>query len=309
MALGIDIYRYQTVTDWAAVKRAGVSFVYVKGTDGGGLAPVHADGQVHAAQSIGLPVGLYHYAQLQPSAEAQADVLAAEVHRLGATGLPPALDLEAPFAPNAAARQFAQKFLNRLRANGFTTVMLYGNTSMLAGINADTLGVPGLKIWAANYGLNDGRNHGYSYTGHVDIHQYTSVGHVPGITGSVDMNESLTDLTSVEDDVSWTDPLSNPNYPADKDAGAQPTYPAADWVVQANLKAGRAADTSARIEAKLDALAGSLSDDEANIIAAVRAQPTGAQVDIADLSARLSATLGSDLATELGRRLTEGNPA
>lgn len=209
MARGIDVYqKYQTVTDWAKVKGSGVTFVYIKGTDGGGLAPVHADAYVKGSKSVGLPTGLYHYAELTPSPEAQADVLTAEVKRLGADGLPPALDLESPFAPGSAARAFAQRFLNRLRANGFPVVTLYANTSMLTGISADTLGVPGVKIWAANYGVNDGTRHGYSYKGHADIHQYTSVGRVPGITGSVDMNESLTDISNkTEDDVAFTDQI------------------------------------------------------------------------------------------------------
>jgi len=209
MARGIDVYqKYQTVTDWEKVKGSGVTFVYIKGTDGGGLAPVHADTYVRGAKGVGLPTGLYHYAELTPSPEAQADVLTAEVHRLGATGLPPALDLESPFAPGSAARAFAQRFLTRLRDNGFPVVMLYANTSMLAGINADTLGVPGVKIWAANYGANDGTRHTYSYKGHVDIHQYTSVGRVPGITGSVDMNESLTNVSNKEDDVAFSDEIA-----------------------------------------------------------------------------------------------------
>jgi GH25 family lysozyme M1 (1,4-beta-N-acetylmuramidase) len=283
MALGIDIYaRYQTVNDWSAVKQSGVSFVYVKGTDGGGLAPVHADEQVHGAQNVGLPVGLYHYAQLSPSPETQADVLTAEVHRLGATGLPPALDLESPFKPESIARAFAQRFLGRLLANGFPTVMLYGNTSMLTGIGADTLGVPGLKVWAANYGANDGTRHGYSYGGHVDIHQYTSVGQVPGITGSVDMNESLTPIT-------------------------EEAMPTIDEIVAAMKFRVLAADdfrfdgrnpidmqkealaAAARLEVKLDALAGTLSTEETNILAAVRAQPTGGQVDVQALATALKA--------------------
>lgn len=193
MALGIDIYRYQKVTDWTAVKRHGVSFVYVKGTDGGGVAQVRATAQVRGAQAAGIPVGLYHYAQLSPSPEVQADVLTGEVHRLDATGLPPALDLEKPHQPGAVARDFADRFVNRLRRNGFRRVTLYANTSMLTGIGAHLIDDPDLVIWAASFGPNDGRLHPLNYSGDVDIHQYTSVGTVPGISGLVDLNESLTD--------------------------------------------------------------------------------------------------------------------
>lgn len=106
---------------------------------------------------------------------------------------------------------------------------------------------------------------------------------------------------NLEDTVDWSDPLADPNHVAGSSSPS--AYAAGDWLVQANLKAGRAEATAARIETKLDALAGSLSNDEANIIAAVRAQPTGGQVDVADLATRLSATLGPDMAAELGRRL------
>jgi len=200
MSFGIDIYRYQTVNDWAAVKRSGVTFVYVKGTDGGGLAPVHADVQVGGAHAVGIPVGLYHFAQKFPSPEAQADVLTAEVQRLHADGLPPALDLESnpPAGLNwsaTEARQFAMRFLARLRGNGFPRVVLYSNTFTLSQMGADTLGVSGTEIWAANYGANDGNRHAYTYGGRVDVHQYSSVGRVPGIVGNVDLNQSLTDFS------------------------------------------------------------------------------------------------------------------
>lgn len=62
------------------------------------------------------------------------------------------------------------------------------------------------------------------------------------------------------------------------------------------------------IDDRTRVMAADLSDDEANILAAVRTQAQGS-VDVADLSARLTASLGPAIATELGRRLMEGNPA
>jgi GH25 family lysozyme M1 (1,4-beta-N-acetylmuramidase) len=246
MALGIDIYRYQTVTDWNAVKRHGVSFVYVKGTDGGGPAIVRADAQVRGAQSIGLPVGLYHYAQLSPSPEAQADVLTAEVLRLDATGLPPALDLEDPHRPGGAARDFAFRFLTRLRNNGFGSVTLYGNVTMLNGINANTLGVPGTVIWAAGYGPNDGRRHPLNYRGQANIHQYTSVGAVPGISGHVDLNESLTELPGADMPLSQDDVnrIANAVWEQHRPQLDKPEVilPMWIWAVGANIGAWAAAN-------------------------------------------------------------------
>lgn len=262
MTLGIDIYRYQTVTDWNAVRRHGVSFVYVKGSDGGGPAVVRADGQVRGAQSVSLPVGLYHYAQLSPSPEAQADVLTGEVRRLGATGLPPALDLEAPHRPDGPARDFARRFLTRLRNNGFDTVTLYANTSMLTGITADTIGVPGTVIWAANYGPNDGNRHPLNYRGQAHIHQYTSVGLVPGISGRVDLNESLTDffgddMPLSDDDVNRVATAVWEQHRPNLDASKNQILPMWMWAVGGNMG-------SWGLYEKLDALAKAIADDDSN---------------------------------------------
>ncbi|MBP2325794.1 GH25 family lysozyme M1 (1,4-beta-N-acetylmuramidase) [Kibdelosporangium banguiense] len=266
MALGIDIYRYQTVTDWNAVTRHGVSFVYVKGTDGGGPAIVRADAQVRGAQSVGLPVGLYHYAQLSPSPEVQADVLTAEVLRLDATGLPPALDLEDPHRPGGAARDFAFRFLTRLRDNGFGSVTLYANTSMLSGITADTIGVPGTIVWAAAYGPNDGNRHPLSYRGQANIHQYTSVGLVPGISGRVDLNESLTELPGADmpltqDDVNRVAQAVWEQHRPHLDPNNGLILPMWIWTVGANMGAWAAASRplpSANIEEIAKGLAGEL---------------------------------------------------
>lgn len=266
--LGIDIYRYQTVTDWNAVRRHGVSFVYVKGSDGGGPAIVRADVQVRGAQSVDLPVGLYHYAQLSPSPEAQANVLTGEVRRLGATGLPPALDLEAPHRPGGPARDFARRFLTQLRNNGFNSVTLYANTSMLTGIAADTIGVPGTVIWAANYGNNDGNRHSMTYRGKVDVHQYTSVGLVRGISGRVDMNESLTNaLFEGEEDMPTAEEIAAAvwNFSAKTlNAGApdQSVLPMWVWLVGSNMGAWAGADGVERAKQSIiEAIAADDSND------------------------------------------------
>ncbi|WP_156756420.1 glycoside hydrolase family 25 protein [Actinokineospora pegani] len=205
--IGIDIYgRYQTVNDWNAVRGAGVEFAWVKGTDGGGPARVRADAFVGGAKSVGIPVGLYHFAQKSPSAEAQADVLAGEVRRLGANSVAPALDLEdnpgtgLVWAPGEA-RDFGVRFLNRLRGHGFGRVAVYSSVSQLKRWDPDNWGIPGLIIWAARYGSNNGANQGLGgYGGRVDVHQFTSAGQVPGIVGLVDLNEAATNPTETEED-------------------------------------------------------------------------------------------------------------
>ena len=295
--LGIDIYRYQTVTDWEAVRRHGVGFVYVKGTDGGSPAIVRADAQVRGADSVSIPVGLYHYAQLSPSPEAQADVLAKEVRRLGATDLPPALDLEDPHTPGPVARDFALRFIARMRNQGFPRVTLYANTSMLTGIGGPDIDDDlDIVIWAASYGPNDGRRHPLRYAGRVDIHQYTSVGRVPGIDGVVDLNESLTDAPEREEDdmISdqdfvklWYSPVItlNPNTPQ-----AQPMSGAAVLQAMALFLRDQAPELLDRAREQ--------ADDEPNILAALAGAGLGTPEAFAAVLAPLLGPLVQAGATE-----------
>ncbi|WP_414939263.1 glycoside hydrolase family 25 protein [Amycolatopsis sp. cmx-11-51] len=198
MALGIDVYsRFQSVTDWQAVKNHGVSYVFVKLTDGGGLpngGRNTGDALVAGARSVGIPVGGYHFAQESPSPEAQAGVLIAEVRRLGATGCVPMLDLEdnppgsgAPNIPDGRKRDFSIRFCNRVAGHGFRPGV-YMNNSLAKMLRPDQFGVPDLVIWIARYGARPD-----AAAGRYDVHQYSDAGQIPGIrASSVDLNESYT---------------------------------------------------------------------------------------------------------------------
>jgi GH25 family lysozyme M1 (1,4-beta-N-acetylmuramidase) len=202
MALGIDIYRsFQTVTSWPAVQGAGVEFVYVKLSDGGGM-PVGGtgDNEVNGAKSVGIPVGGYHFVQASPAPETQADILLGEVERLGATGCVPMLDLEdnpssssLPNIPDNQKAAFGTAFCNRVAARGFRPGV-YLNNALAKIIRPDTWAVPDLVIWIARYGARPD-----AAAGRYDIHQYSSSGSISGISArGVDLDWSYTDayLTS-----------------------------------------------------------------------------------------------------------------
>lgn len=196
--LGIDLYqRYNLVTSWPQVYADGVRDCYVKLSDGGGPAGTRGDAYVAGARAVGLKVGGYHYMQASPSPETQADVFTAELRRLNALDIAPALDLEEPSIPAASRASYAQRFLRRVQANlNVSKVALYSSASWLASLKPDTWGIPGLVDWVAQYGANDGAEHPITYAvGHVDVHQYTSTGHLAGVSGSVDLDDVLDDIT------------------------------------------------------------------------------------------------------------------
>lgn len=178
MAEGVDLYGlYNKVTDWNAVRAAGIEFAWIKLSDGNTNRDDY--GYVAAGRSVGIVMGGYHYAQ-PGDPIAQANRLIDRCSAYGALDLAPALDLEDPFVPGAAAIDFSIRFLNHVAARGHVPC-LYANNSMLNGVLGPVrAAVPGLKVWGARYGANLTVPH--------DVHQYTSTGRVSGITGDVDRN-------------------------------------------------------------------------------------------------------------------------
>lgn len=226
--LGVDIYRYQTVTDWRALARS-VGYAWVKLTDGNGPAVTRGDKQVNGCKSVGVPVGGYHWAQ-PGDPEHQASVFTGELRRLKALDLAPALDLEDEKFSLPTARDFGVRFCRAIARAGYRPAV-YMSASWAGALRPDQWGIPNLIIWLAAYGTNDGERHSSAvarhYRGRYDVHQYTSNGRVPGISGAVDLNWSTIGVprngTNTEDDMALTDPIDwdevtklGPNTPAHK---------------------------------------------------------------------------------------------
>ncbi len=77
-ALGIDVSEFQTVTDWNAVKNAGVEFVMVRvgrrGYESGLIVEDTAYRQhIEGAQKVGLDVGVYFFSQAVTTNEAREE--------------------------------------------------------------------------------------------------------------------------------------------------------------------------------------------------------------------------------------------
>ncbi|KAJ7032052.1 glycoside hydrolase family 25 protein [Mycena alexandri] len=94
---GIDVSHFQTTVDWAVVKASGVSFVYIKATEGTTFEDPTFSSKYTGATTAGLIRGGYHFAHPDSSSGAtQANYFLAHGGGWSADGitLPGALDIE-----------------------------------------------------------------------------------------------------------------------------------------------------------------------------------------------------------------------
>ncbi len=186
---GLDVSRWQGQVDWRQARAAGISFVFIKATEGGDVADSMFQSHSQAAQSAGVPWGAYHYFYFCRPASEQARWFIRNVPR--GADLPHVLDMEwtphsktCTLRPDAkTVRAEAQRFLDILerhygrRPIVYTTVDFYADT----GIGR----LPKTEFWLRSVAGHP-RN---VYPRAVwRFWQYTGTGLVPGVQGRVDIN-------------------------------------------------------------------------------------------------------------------------
>ncbi len=187
---GIDVSKYQGDIDWRRVRESGVSFAFIKATEGGDHADERFADNWAGARSAGVPRGAYHYYYFCRPALEQAAWFMNHVPKDGAA-LPAVLDLEwthrsrtCTYRPDpATVRSEARTFLQALtsyyhkRPVIYTTVDFYRDN----------------ELWR----LEDYPFWLRSVAGHPSVvypgqrwtlWQYTGTGVVDGIDGPTDLN-------------------------------------------------------------------------------------------------------------------------
>ncbi len=89
---GIDVSHHQGEIDWARVRAAGISFAYIKASEGADFVDSRFEANWRGAKAAGVARGAYHFFTLCTPVRPQIDNFVATVFEVGE--LPPALDLE-----------------------------------------------------------------------------------------------------------------------------------------------------------------------------------------------------------------------
>jgi lysozyme len=90
---GVDVSSYQGDIDWEALRRQGVSFAFIKATEGSGSQDLRFADNWQGATNASLYAGAYHFFSYDSPGETQADNYIGTVPRQAGT-LPPVVDVE-----------------------------------------------------------------------------------------------------------------------------------------------------------------------------------------------------------------------
>lgn len=179
---GIDVSHYQGTIDWKRVAdEGGVSYVYIKATEGADLTDNRYATNIREARKAGLSVGSYHFYRPRADVDAQFANMTRVVNKKE-QDLVPIIDIEDDRAPSE------EVFIANLRRFIELVTKHYGRKPLLyTGQNFYNKHFQGLftdyQWMIAKYQdeppvlLDD---HFYLFW------QYTAKGSVPGIRGNVD---------------------------------------------------------------------------------------------------------------------------
>lgn len=187
---GIDVAKYQGNIDFARARASGVSFAFLKATEGGDRVDDRFKENWNEAKAAGVPRGAYHFYYFCTSAEQQARWFIRNVPR-EASSLPPVLDMEwNPQSPTckkrpapAVVRSEMKIFLSLVERHYGKKPVIYTTPDFFEDNGLASF--KGFPWW-----LRATNEHpDAKYDGHPWVFwQYTGTGRVPGITGDADIN-------------------------------------------------------------------------------------------------------------------------
>jgi GH25 family lysozyme M1 (1,4-beta-N-acetylmuramidase) len=194
---GIDVSNHNGAIDWPRVAAAGISFAYVKATEGTGFTDPYYTRNVDQARANQILVGAYHYFKPAIDAAQQARHFMEVVGGSRPGMLPPCLDVEELGGVSPArVVEAVRTWCSIVQPVFGRDVLIYtypdfwirqlGNPTDFAHTN---------PLWFARYASSPNPLPGgwQSQT----IWQYTSTGQVPGISTVVDRDRFNGDMAAL----------------------------------------------------------------------------------------------------------------
>ena len=187
---GVDVSYYQGDIDWPTVRANGVTFAYIKATEGGDYLDSKFRRNWVAAKAAGLRRGAYHFYYLCRPVREQIAWFESHVPR-DPEALPPALDMEwVPISKHCQIKPSRTKIIADLRLFLGSLERHYGKRPVIyatASFHRDILegAFNDYPFWLRAIDGPPGERYGFRPW---HFWQYSARGTLPGVNGHVDKN-------------------------------------------------------------------------------------------------------------------------
>jgi len=187
---GTDVSKYQTSVDWHQARASGVSFAFIKATEGGDRIDSYFDEHWQNTKAAGVPRAAYHFFYFCRPASEQAAWYIRNVPN-DRSAMPPVLDMEwNPDSPTcktrpdpATVRSEMKTFLSIVEKHYGKRPIIY--TSVDFFDDNDLSSFRGYPYWLRSVAGHPNTK----YASHpFTFWQYTGTGVIPGIRGNADIN-------------------------------------------------------------------------------------------------------------------------
>lgn len=187
---GIDISKWQGDIEWQKVKDSGVSFAFIKATEGKDRFDPRFNEYWQRANAVGIPHAPYHFYYFCSTADEQADWFISNVPK-ASMDLPPVIDVEwngesktCRTRPDPeTVRSEMKRFMDRLEAYYGKRPIIYTSVDFhrdnLVGYFGDH------HFWVRSVAAHPDKTYADRRWA---FWQYTSTAVVPGIKGDTDIN-------------------------------------------------------------------------------------------------------------------------
>lgn len=161
-------------SNWQANQITEGEFIICKATEGINYVDPTCDAKYQMNKKAGKLLGVYHFARPEyNSAESEAEFFVNNIKGYVGEAIL-VLDWESPNKWDVA---WAKRWLDKVKALTGIKPLIYMSSSVTFAYDWSSVVNGDYGLWVANYGNNDGSNHGCPDVGYwpfVAIHQYTS---------------------------------------------------------------------------------------------------------------------------------------
>ena len=189
---GIDVSKWQGAIDWSQVAGGGISFAFIKATEGVDYVDPYFTANIQAAHAAGVLAGAYHFASpytdgIDDSVSEANDFAAAIRPYLKSGYLRPVLDLEqGRDYGRTALSAWTCSFISRVKSLTGVEPIVYCNSNYARNYIDGT--VSDYNLWVANYTYDTNDLPGTGVWSDWDFWQWSNQGSVPGINARVDLD-------------------------------------------------------------------------------------------------------------------------